>query len=115
MGTISSMKQQHARLTATVMRDPRRAGKRAGEETSYVELNRLEPFHKQRFVAKVDCSTDLPADALGEAVALAMQRVWSAGFDPVSDNLVVVVSFEAVDGPLNGEPAEKQDDHPIVE
>lgn len=36
-------------------------------------------------------SSDLPADALGEHLALAIQKAWKAGCDPV--DMTIVVSF----------------------
>ena len=97
-------KVEHARLTATVMVDPMRGGmRRVDSPHGYIELNRAEPSGGTKFVANVECSTDLPSDALGELAALAFQCAWGAGFDPVADNIVIVISCEVVDGPLNGE------------
>lgn len=42
---------------------------------------------------EVETTTDCPSDALGEAVAIALQRVWLTGCDPVLDKVTVVVSF----------------------
>lgn len=40
-----------------------------------------------------EMSTDLPADALGEAVAETMQKVWASGYDPVADMVELNIRF----------------------
>lgn len=52
-----------------------------------------KPTHKKHVVT-VECSTDIPADALGEGCALALNRAWKSGLDPVVDKVTLVVSFE---------------------
>lgn len=52
-----------------------------------------KPTHKNH-VVRLETTTDVPADVLGEACCLAMQRAWKSGLDPVVDKLTLVVSFE---------------------
>lgn len=47
------------------------------------------------YQARMTCSTDCPADALGEVSAHAMQELWKYGEDPV--DCVIVLSFSAVE------------------
>lgn len=47
-----------------------------------------------QFSATIETSTDLPADAIGEVVTLAMQNVWNAGFDPVKDGIICILTFK---------------------
>lgn len=43
-------------------------------------------------VETIECSTDIPADALGEVCANAMQRAWRTGVDGTEVRLVVEFS-----------------------
>lgn len=42
---------------------------------------------------EVECSTDLPQDAIGEVVTLCAHRAWKCGIDPKNDKLTIQVSF----------------------
>lgn len=42
--------------------------------------------------ADIECSTDLPADALGEVAAQAINMAWKTGEDPVK--FEVVLTFQ---------------------
>ena len=41
---------------------------------------------------EVECSTDVPADALGEATTLCMQKAWHTGVDGTEIELRVTFS-----------------------
>lgn len=41
------------------------------------------------FQATVETTSDLPADALGEAACEALRKAWRAGEDPCGSNIVI--------------------------
>jgi hypothetical protein len=43
------------------------------------------------FTALLETTTDLPPDAIGEVVVMALQRIWRAGEDPTKS--VIVIRF----------------------
>lgn len=44
------------------------------------------------FAARIETSTDLPPDPIGEVVVTALQKAWKAGDDPTK--CVVVIRFD---------------------
>ncbi len=45
------------------------------------------------YVGTAECSTDLEAAAIGEAVVEAVYKAWKDGHDPAIDPYVVLVTF----------------------
>lgn len=48
--------------------------------------------NKEQIEATIECSTDAPAEALGEVTADAMQKAWRTGVDGTA--IVLQVSFK---------------------
>lgn len=42
---------------------------------------------------QLEITDDLPADVIGECVALATEKAWKAGFDPAKPPFFVAVHF----------------------
>lgn len=45
---------------------------------------------------ELDCSTDLPDEAVGEAVGRAVAAAWETGIDPAIAPFCVLITFDGV-------------------
>lgn len=53
----------------------------------------LTALPKARFTVTEDITDDLPAEAIGQVVAEAVQRAWRAGQDPAAPGFSILVTF----------------------
>ena len=47
------------------------------------------------FTELTEMSTDLPSEAMGEAVTKVVEQLWKAGEDPI--HTVIVITFDSID------------------
>lgn len=52
----------------------------------------ITDYNNDLVVERIECSTDIPADVLGEVTAMCMSRAWRTGVDGTEIKLVVEFS-----------------------